>query len=241
MRGLDSKGEWRTPFNPRASTHRSDDYCEGTAWQWTWFVPHDVEGLVNLMGGEDAFVQKLDSLFSADSSLEGETTSSDISGLIGQYAHGNEPSHHVIHLYNYVNRPWRTQELVDSVYRSQYANSIDGLSGNEDCGQMSAWYILNSMGFYQVCPGKPVYSIGRPAFDKAVINLPEGKTFSIVVKNNGKKNKYIESVLLNGKALNIPFFNHQDIANGGTMEIKMTDHPTKWGVLSPALSSKEEE
>ena len=241
MRGLDSKGEWRTPFNPRASTHRSDDYCEGTAWQWTWFVPHDVEGLVNLMGGEDAFVQKLDSLFSADSSLEGETTSSDISGLIGQYAHGNEPSHHVIHLYNYVNHPWRTQELVDSVYRSQYTNSIDGLSGNEDCGQMSAWYILNSMGFYQVCPGKPVYSIGRPAFDKAVINLPEGKTFSIVVKNNGKKNKYIESVLLNGKALNIPFFNHQDIANGGTMEIKMTDHPTKWGVLSPALSSKEEE
>ena len=213
----------------------------GTAWQWTWFVPHDVEGLVNLMGGEDAFVQKLDSLFSADSSLEGETTSSDISGLIGQYAHGNEPSHHVIHLYNYVNRPWRTQELVDSVYRSQYANSIDGLSGNEDCGQMSAWYILNSMGFYQVCPGKPVYSIGRPAFDKAVINLPEEKTFSIVVKNNGKKNKYIESVSLNGKALNIPFFNHQDIANGGTMEIKMTDHPTKWGVLSPALSSKKEE
>lgn len=241
MRGLDSKGEWRTPFNPRASTHRSDDYCEGTAWQWTWFVPHDVEGLVNLMGGEDAFVQKLDSLFSADSSLEGETTSSDISGLIGQYAHGNEPSHHVIHLYNYVNHPWRTQELVDSVYRSQYTNSIDGLSGNEDCGQMSAWYILNSMGFYQVCPGKPVYSIGRPAFDKAVINLPEGKTFSIVVKNNGKKNKYIESISLNGKALNIPFFNHQDIANGGTMEIKMTDHPTKWGVLSPALSSKEEE
>ena len=225
MRGLDGEGNWRTSFNPRSSNHRSDDYCEGTAWQWTWFVPHDVEGLVNLMGGEDAFVQKLDSLFSADSSLEGETTSSDISGLIGQYAHGNEPSHHVIHLYNYVNRPWRTQELVDSVYRSQYANSIDGLSGNEDCGQMSAWYILNSMGFYQVCPGKPVYSIGRPAFDKAVINLPEEKTFSIVVKNNGKKNKYIESISLNGKSLETLFFNHQDIVNGGTMEIRMTDKP----------------
>ncbi len=230
MRGLDSKGEWRTPFNPRASTHRSDDYCEGTAWQWTWFVPHDVDGLVNLMGGEDAFVQKLDSLFTVDSSLEGEMISSDISGLIGQYAHGNEPSHHVIHLYNYVNRPWRTQELVDSVYQSQYANSTDGLSGNEDCGQMSAWYILNSMGFYQVCPGKPIYSIGRPAFDKAVINLPEEKTFSIVVKNNEKKNKYIESVTLNGQPLNTPFFHHQDIANGGTMEIKMTAQPTKWGV-----------
>lgn len=225
MRGLDSKGEWRTPFNPRASTHRNDDYCEGTAWQWTWFVPHDVKGLVNLMGGEDAFVQKLDSLFTVDSSLEGETTSSDISGLIGQYAHGNEPSHHVIHLYNYVNRPWRTQELVDSVYRSQYANSIDGLSGNEDCGQMSAWYVLNSMGFYQVCPGKPVYSIGRPAFDKAVVNLPSGKKFSIVVKNNTKKNKYIESIMLNGKVLDTPFFNHQDIVSGGTIEIKMTNKP----------------
>lgn len=230
MRGLDSKGEWRTPFNPRSSTHRNDDYCEGTAWQWTWFVPHDIEGLVKLMGGEDAFVGKLDSLFTADSSLEGETTSSDISGLIGQYAHGNEPSHHVIHMYNYVNRPWRTQELVDSVYRSQYANAVDGLSGNEDCGQMSAWYVLNSMGFYQVCPGKPIYSIGRPAFDKAVINLPEEKTFSIVVKNNEKKNKYIESVTLNGQPLNTPFFHHQDIANGGTMEIKMTAQPTKWGV-----------
>ena len=230
MRGLDSKGEWRTPFNPRASTHRSDDYCEGTAWQWTWFVPHDVDGLVNLMGGEDAFVEKLDSLFTVESSLEGETTSADISGLIGQYAHGNEPSHHVIHLYNYVNRPWRTQELVDSVYKSQYANSVDGLSGNEDCGQMSAWYILNSMGFYQVCPGKPVYSIGRPAFDKAVINLPGEKTFSIVVKNNAKTHKYIESVLLNGKPLDTPFFNHQDITAGGVMEIKMTDRPTKWGV-----------
>ena len=230
MRGLDSKGEWRTPFNPRASTHRSDDYCEGTAWQWTWFVPHDVDGLVNLMGGEDAFVGKLDSLFTVESSLEGETTSADISGLIGQYAHGNEPSHHVIHLYNYVNRPWRTQELVDSVYKSQYANSVDGLSGNEDCGQMSAWYILNSMGFYQVCPGKPVYSIGRPAFDKAVINLPGEKTFSIVVMNNAKTHKYIESVLLNGKPLDTPFFNHQDITAGGVMEIKMTDRPTRWGV-----------
>ena len=203
---------------------------EANSYQQGWFVPHDVDGLVNLMGGEDAFVQKLDSLFTVDSSLEGEMISSDISGLIGQYAHGNEPSHHVIHLYNYVNRPWRTQELVDSVYQSQYANSTDGLSGNEDCGQMSAWYILNSMGFYQVCPGKPIYSIGRPAFDKAVINLPEEKTFSIVVKNNEKKNKYIESVTLNGQPLNTPFFHHQDIANGGTMEIKMTAQPTKWGV-----------
>lgn len=227
MRGLNSKGEWRTPFNPRASTHRNDDYCEGTAWQWTWFVPHDVEGLVNLMGGENAFASKLDSLFTADSSLEGETTSSDISGLIGQYAHGNEPSHHVTHLYNYVNRPWRTQELVDSVFQSQYANRPDGLAGNEDCGQMSAWYILNSMGFYQVCPGKPVYSIGRPVFDQAVVNLTNGKKFTVMVKNNSKKNKYIESMLLNGQTLHTPFFSHQDIVDGGTLKITMSDKPNK--------------
>lgn len=227
MRGLDSQKKWRTPFNPRSSSHRNDDYCEGTAWQWTWFVPHDIEGLVKLMGGEDAFVGKLDSLFTADSSLEGEATSSDISGLIGQYAHGNEPSHHVIHMYNYVNRPWQTQELVDSVFRSQYANTVDGLSGNEDCGQMSAWYVLNAMGFYQVCPGKPVYSIGRPAFDNVIVNLTNGKKFTVKVTNNSKKNKYIESIKLNGKQLDKPFFTHNDIVAGSTLEIKMTASPTK--------------
>ena len=230
MRGLDSKGEWRTPFSPRSSNHRNEDYCEGTAWQWTWFVPHDIEGLVKLMGGEDAFVDKLDSLFTAESQLEGEIVSADISGLIGQYAHGNEPSHHIIHMYNYVNRPWKTQELVDSVFHSQYANSIDGLSGNEDCGQMSAWYILNSMGFYQVCPGKPIYSIGRPLFDKASINLPDGKQFTIITKNNSRTNKYIASVTLNGQPLNTPFFTHDDIITGGIMEITMTDKQTQWGV-----------
>ena len=202
MRGRDSKGKWRTPFNPRSSTHRSDDYCEGTAWQWTWFVPHDVPGLVGLMGGEEAFAGKLDSLFTVSSELEGETVSADISGLIGQYAHGNEPSHHIIHLYNYVNRPWRTQELVDSVLHSQYRNAPDGLSGNEDCGQMSAWYILNAMGFYQVCPGEPVYSIGRPLFEEVTIHLPGQKDFVIRTKNNSKENKYVQSILLNGNRLN---------------------------------------
>ena len=223
MRGLNSKGEWNTPFNPRGSSHRADDYCEGTAWQWTWFVPHDVEGLIGLMGGEAAFTAKLDSLFTADSGLEGELVSSDITGLIGQYAHGNEPSHHVIHLYNYAGQPWKTQALTDSVYRSQYANAPDGLSGNEDCGQMSAWYVMNAMGFYQVCPGNPVYSIGRPLFDKTVINLPGDKTFTITVKNNSPRNKYIESMLLNGKTLEKPFFTHRELAAGGTLEIKMTD------------------
>ena len=219
MRGVDSDGNWRTPFNPKASNHRNDDYCEGNAWQWTWFVPHDVEG-----------VGKLDSLFTVDSTIEGELVSADISGLIGQYAHGNEPSHHVIHLYNYANRPWKTQELIDRVLKEQYRNAPDGLSGNEDCGQMSAWYILNSMGFYQVCPGKPVYSIGRPLFDRVDISLPDRNVFSIVTKNNSSENKYIKSVTLNGRPLDEPFLNHQDIARGGTLEIVMSAEPTKWGV-----------
>lgn len=227
MRRRDSKGKWRTPFNPRSSTHRSDDYCEGTAWQWTWFVPHDVPGLVGLMGGEEAFVGKLDSLFTVSSELEGETVSADISGLIGQYAHGNEPSHHIIHLYNYVNRPWRTQELVDSVLYSQYRNAPDGLSGNEDCGQMSAWYILNAMGFYQVCPGEPVYSIGRPLFEEVTIHLPGQKDFVIRTKNNSKENKYVQSILLNGKPLEQPFFTHSDLTAGGVMEISMGAEPFK--------------
>ncbi len=230
VRGVDSEGNWRTPFNPKASNHRNDDYCEGNAWQWTWFVPHDVEGLVELMGGEDAFVGKLDSLFTADSTIEGDLVSADISGLIGQYAHGNEPSHHVIHLYNYANCPWKTQELIDRVLKEQYRNAPDGLSGNEDCGQMSAWYVLNSMGFYQVCPGKPVYSIGRPIFDRVDVSLPDRKVFSVVTKNNSGENKYIESVTLDGRPLDEPFLTHQDIAGGGTLEIVMTAKPTKWGV-----------
>ncbi len=230
MRGLDSKGKWRTPFNPRSSNHRNDDYCEGTAWQWTWFVPHDVDGLIELMGGKTQFIEKLDSLFTADSSLEGDLVSADITGLIGQYAHGNEPSHHIIHLYNYADQPWKTQELVDSVFHSQYFNAPDGLSGNEDCGQMSAWYIMNSIGIYQVCPGKPVYSIGRPLFDEVTVNLSDNKQFVVKALNNSKENKYIEKAVLNGVPLEKPFINHEDIKNGGVLEFTMTSQPTKWGI-----------
>lgn len=229
MRGKDSEGQWRTPFNPRSSNHREDDYCEGTAWQWTWFVPHDIDGLVELMGGREGFIGKLDSLFTADSSLEGSLVSADISGLIGQYAHGNEPSHHIIHLYNYVEQPWKAQALVDSVLHTQYFNDPNGLSGNEDCGQMSAWYIMNSMGFYQPCPGRAEYSIGRPLFNAVTINLPGGKTFRIVAKNNAAENKYIDSATLNGQPLNKPFFTHEQLMGGGILELTMTDEPTRWG------------
>ena len=178
-----------------------------------------------LMGGPEGFTAKLDSLFTADSALEGEEVSADISGLIGQYAHGNEPSHHIIHLYNYAGQPWKTQELIDRVMKEQYRNEPDGLSGNEDCGQMSAWYILNAMGFYQVCPGKPVYSIGRPWMNRSVMHLPDGKTFTIAVRNNSKDNKYIESMTLNGTPMDTPFLRHADIAAGGTLEISMTSQP----------------
>jgi predicted alpha-1,2-mannosidase len=221
MRGKLSNGEWRTPFDPHHSRHRSDDYCEGTAYQWNWFVPHDVPGLMQLMGGESVFAARLDSLFAASSHLTG-AASGDISGLIGQYAHGNEPSHHIIHLYNYANRPWRTQELVDSVLYSQYHNTPKGLSGNEDCGQMSAWYILNAMGFYQICPGEPIYSIGRPILNQAKINLRNGKTFTIRTVNNSRQNKYIASIQLNGKKLDKPFFTHEDLMKGGELVIEMS-------------------
>lgn len=223
MRGKDSQGNWRTPFHPRASNHRSDDYCEGTAWQWTWFVPHDVEGLQNLMGGKQAFVQKLDSLFKAESSLEGDLVSSDISGLIGQYAHGNEPSHHILHLYNKAGAPHRTQELVDSVLQTLYHADPDGLSGNEDCGQMSAWYVMNAMGFYQIAPGDPTYSIGRPLFDKVVIQLPGKKTFEIIAVNNTRSTKYVKSMKLNGKTMKTPFFTHEELMKGGRLELMVSE------------------
>lgn len=224
MRGLDSDGNWRTPFNPRASNHRDDDYCEGTAWQWTWFVPHDVDGLISLMGGKEAFANKLDSLFIADSKIEGEATSADISGLIGQYAHGNEPSHHITHLYNYIGKPYRTQELVDTILYTLYHPQPDGLSGNEDCGQMSAWYIMNAIGLYQVAPGNPVYSIGRPLFDKVKVDM-EGKELLIEAKNNSRENKYVQALYFNGKKLNEPFISHEQLKNGGKLLFEMGSRP----------------
>lgn len=227
MRGKDLNGKWHSPFNPRSSNHRNDDYCEGTAWQWTWFVPHDIDGLISLMGGQEQFIDRLDSLFVADSKIEGALVSSDISGLIGQYAHGNEPSHHIVHLYNYVNQSWKTQQLIDTILNTQYFDDPNGLSGNEDCGQMSAWYVLNAMGFYQVCPGSPIYSVGRPLFDKVTINLSNGKKFEIVANNNSRTNKYIQSIRLDNILLESPFFMHSDIMKGGRIVVDMGNTPVK--------------
>ncbi|MDR0413634.1 MAG: GH92 family glycosyl hydrolase [Dysgonamonadaceae bacterium] len=225
MRGRMSDRSWRTPFDPRHSDHNNDDYCEGNAWQWTWFVPHDVEGLAALMGGRERLIAKLDSLFSVSSEISGENASADISGLIGQYAHGNEPSHQTIHLYNLVGQSYKTQELTDKVLQTLYLNHPNGLSGNEDCGEMSAWYVLNSMGFYSYCPGVPYYSIGRPLFDEVAIHLENGNVFHVKTINNSPANKYVQSARLNGEALEVLFFRHSDLMNGGTLEITMGDQP----------------
>jgi predicted alpha-1,2-mannosidase len=225
MRGRVRDGSWRTPFDPRHSDHNNDDYCEGNAWQWLWFVPHDIDGLAGLMGGQQPLIEKLDSLFSISSELTGEHASADISGMIGQYAHGNEPSHQTIHIYNRVGQAYKTQKLVDQVLQTLYFDDPNGLSGNEDCGQMSAWYILNSMGFYSYCPGIPLYSIGRPLFDEVKIHLQNGKTFIIRTTNNSASNKYIRSVRLNGKAPDVLFFSHNDLMQGGLLEIAMSDKP----------------
>ncbi|MDR2811122.1 MAG: GH92 family glycosyl hydrolase [Tannerellaceae bacterium] len=225
MRGKLEDGSWREPFVPNASDHGRSDYCEGNAWQWTWFVPHDAEGLIGLMGGREAFIAKLDSLFSVGSELAGNNVSADISGMIGQYAHGNEPSHHTIYFYNQVNQPWKTQALADSILHSLYFNAPNGLSGNEDCGQMSAWYVFNAMGFYSYCPGIPEYTIARPLFDEVSIRLENGKEFIVRTLNNSRTNKYIASIRLNGKTLDRPFFSHEDLTAGGTLEIQMSDRP----------------
>lgn len=221
MRGKLANGEWKEPFSPSYSDHDKFDFVEGNAWQWSWFVPHDVEGMMELHGGKDLFSNKLDALFSASSEVEGEHASSDISGLIGQYAHGNEPSHHVAHLYNYADRPEKTQERVDEILQTLYAPTPAGISGNEDCGAMSAWYILNALGFYQVCPGKPEYSIGRPLVDHAEIQLPNGGVFTIIAHNNSLAHKYIDRMELNGEALEKPFFNHAALKSGGKLEFWM--------------------
>jgi predicted alpha-1,2-mannosidase len=223
MRGLDSKKQFTEPFNPSFSNHMNSPYVEGNAWQWTWFVPQDVPELIKLMGGKTTFEKKLDALFNTKAVVEGEEASPDISGLIGQYAHGNEPSHHIIFLYNYIDKSYKTQELADRIMKELYRNAPDGLSGNEDCGQMSAWYILNALGFYQVAPGDPTYTISRPLFDQATISLENGKKLIVKTFNNNSKNKYVASVSWNGKVLKTPFFKHSDIVNGGELVFKMTD------------------
>lgn len=225
MRPIMGDGTFRTPFNPRYSAHMRSDYTEGNAFQWSFFAPHDMDNFIATIGGKNELETRLDTLFTTSSQVDGEHASGDITGLIGQYAHGNEPSHHMAYLYNWTDSPWKGQERLDYIMREFYTNKPDGIIGNEDCGQMSAWYVMSALGFYQVAPGIPVYTLGRPMVDRALIHV-KGGTFEILVKNNSPENKYIKEVTLNGKVLDTPFFSHTDMAKGGKLVFEMTNtHP----------------
>ena len=228
MRAVGTDGKFRLPFNPFFAEHRTNDYTEGNAWQYTFLVPHDVKGLINLFGSDKAFMSKLDSLFFVEG-WAGDNASPDMSGMTGQYAHGNEPSHHVIYMYNYAGRPDKAAPLLRKMLNEMYLDQPDGLSGNEDVGQMSAWYILSSVGLYQVDPVGGRFVIGSPLFDKATVNVGAGKTFTIVAKNNSDRNIYVQSARLNGKALKNSYIEFNDIRHGGTLELVMGPKPSKWG------------
>jgi len=227
MRSLDTKGEFRSRegFNPG---HQTTDYTEGNPWQYTWLVPHDVHGLVSCFPSEKAFINRLDSLFLADGDL-GENANPDITGLIGQYAHGNEPSHHTLYLYNYVGQPWKTAAKVRQVMDELYDDKPAGLCGNEDVGQMSAWYILSSMGIYQVAPCGGIYVLGSPVVESAELNVGNGKTFTIRSHGNSDKAIYVKQVKLNGKDYPYSYIRYADIMAGGQLDFYMSTKPSKWG------------
>lgn len=220
MRPKKADGTWKSPFNPSQVGHSESiggDYTEGNAWQYTWHVQHDVPELIALFGGEEAFLQKLDSVFT----VKLETTQADVTGLIGQYAHGNEPSHHVAYLYTLAGRPERTQELIRQIFDTQYLPKPNGLCGNDDCGQMSAWYMFSAMGFYPVNPVSGEYVFGAPQFPKFTLHLADGKTFTILAEGLSEEHKYIDSITLNGKPYTKNYITHEDILKGGTLVYKM--------------------
>ena len=220
MRPRNANGSWKSPFDPSEVAHaesKGGDYTEGNAWQYTWHVQHDVPGLIALFGGEEAFLNKLDSVFT----VELKTTQADVTGLIGQYAHGNEPSHHVTYLYAMAGRPERTQELIRQIFDTQYRPEPDGLCGNDDCGQMSAWYMFSAMGFYPVDPVSGNYVFGAPQLPKIVLNLADGKTFTVIAEGISEENKYVESITLNGEPYTKNYITHEDIVKGGTLVFKM--------------------
>lgn len=231
LRAVGTDGKFRLPFNPFFAEHRTNDYTEGNAWQYTFLVPHDVKGLIQLFGSDKAFMSKLDSLFFVEG-WAGDNASPDMSGMTGQYAHGNEPSHHVIYMYNYAGRPDKAAPLLRKMLNEMYLDQPDGLSGNEDVGQMSAWYILSSVGLYQVDPVGGRFVIGSPLFDKATVNVGAGKTFTVVAKNNSDRKIYVQSARLNGKALKNSYIEFNDIRHGGTLELVMGPKPSKWATAA---------
>jgi predicted alpha-1,2-mannosidase len=231
MRGKLPDGKWREPFS--AYQLFWADYTEATAWQYSFFVPQNVPALVGLMGGDQAFVDKIDKMFTDNTPIVAAETP-DITGLIGQYVQGNEPDHHVAYLYNYAGAPWKTQARIRQVMTSLYFNAPDGLCGNDDCGQMSAWYVLSALGFYPVNPTSCVYVIGSPLVSKATIHLDaryhKGRTFTILAKNNSAQNMYVQSATLNGKPLTRSWFSHAELVAGGELVLNMGPKPNKtWG------------
>ena len=221
VRGLTAEGKFREPFNPYHSDHRADDYCEGNAWQYTWLAPHDIEGMLENWGSKENMIHNLDSLFKADSKLEGNNVSADISGLIGQYVHGNEPSHATVYLYSMVGERDKTADLVRKICSELYFADPNGLSGNEDAGQMSAWYILSAMGIYQPEPAGGRYYFGTPLFDEVTVKLPADRTFKIIAHDNSAEKKYIRGIKLNGADYDLPYISYEDIMAGGVLEFSM--------------------
>lgn len=219
-----SNGQWKSPYDPFQSIHENGDFTEGNGWQYTWLVPQDVEGLIGLMGGDATFINKLDSLFDAHGDM-GAQASPDISGLIGMYAHGDEPSHHVLYMYPFAGQQWKTAGRVRQVLHDFYTDKPDGLAGNEDCGAMSSWYIWSALGFYPENPANGVYVLGSPLFEKATIRLPAGRFFTIETVNNSADNKYIQRVEWKGKPYTKSFILHQDILEGGKLKIWMGNQP----------------
>jgi predicted alpha-1,2-mannosidase len=233
MRAKKSDGQFREPFDPLYAQYGSD-YTEGNAWQYSWFVPHDVKRLIALMGGRDRFVARLDQLFSLQANDEKYKQVEDIAGLIGQYAHGNEPSQHIAYLYSYAGQPFRTQERIHQVMTTLFDDTPAGIPGNEDCGQMSAWYVFSALGFYPVCPGSLEYVIGRPSLPEAVLHLGGGKTFTVRAENLSDANVYIQSVTLRGEPYDKAYIRHEDIVRGGGLTFVMGPRPNKAWASSPA-------
>ena len=233
MRGKNEAGTaWKEPFDPKFSAHRvGAEYTEGNAWQHSWFVLHDVENLIKMHGGEAKFTDKLEQLFTESSEITGNDVSADITGLIGQYAHGNEPSHHIAYMYNFANKPWKTQYWVREILKTQYNTTPNGLSGNEDCGQMSAWYVFSAMGLYPYSPASGEYQIGSPLFETSTIKISEEISFTIKAENVSDENMYIQSATFNGKEFNRTSISHKEIQQGGTLQFVMGNTPNKnWGI-----------
>jgi predicted alpha-1,2-mannosidase len=229
FRARNSDGKWVTPFNPLDyGGNGGSPYTEGNAWQYFWYVPQDIPSLIGLLGGRWGFTTKLDTFFTLQ--VKPTDVNGNASGFIGQDAHGNEPSHHTPYLYDFAGQPWKTQLYTARIMQELYNDKSSGYAGNEDCGQMSAWYIFSAMGFYPVNPASGVYCIGSPQLRRAVIHLPGGKTFTVLAPKAGGKNIYIQAAFLNGKPYTDTYLTNSDLMDGGTLTFEMGDKPNpKWG------------